>query len=365
MSLSVRLGHRFPDFELDVAFEAPEGVTALFGRSGSGKTTVVNALAGLLRPRSGRVAVDGRVLLDTEKGLDLPPHRRRVGYVFQDGRLFPHMSVARNLRYGGWFAARRPPRQAFDEILDMLGIEALLDRRPGALSGGEKQRVAIGRALLSGPDLLLMDEPLASLDEARKDEILPYLERLRDRTATPVLYVSHSVPEVARLATTVVTLRDGHVTAAGPAGKVLSDPANVPDLGVREAGSILDATVLAHHPDGLTELEAAGGRLLLPRMAAEPGRRIAVRIHAQDVILSRARPEGLSALNILAGTVAAVRRGEGPGVMVQLDCGGEMLLARLTRRSADALALEPGVPCHAVLKSVAVARGDVWTQFGG
>ncbi|ANK82031.1 MAG: molybdenum ABC transporter ATP-binding protein [Rhizobiales bacterium NRL2] len=365
MTLSVALRHRFPGFELDVAFEAPAGVTALFGRSGAGKTTVVNAVAGLLRPQAGRVAVNGWELFDTESGLWLPPHRRRVGYVFQDGRLFPHLSVARNLRYGRWFAGRRAEDDRFDDIVDMLGIEPLLARRPGALSGGEKQRVAIGRALLAAPRLLLMDEPLASLDEARKAEILPYLERLRDRTEVPVLYVSHSVPEVARLATTVVTLRDGRVAAAGPAAAVLSEPDSIPDLGVREAGAIIPATVVAHHADGLTEFEAAGGRLLLPRIEAEPGRRIAVRIHAQDVILSRTRPEGLSALNILAGRVAAVRRGEGPGVMVQLDCGGERLLARLTRRSAETLELAPGAPCYAILKSVAVARGDVWAPMSG
>lgn len=365
MTLSVTLKHGFPGFELDVAFDAPAGVTALFGRSGSGKTTVVNAVAGLLRPRSGRVSVDGWTLFDTGTGIWLPPHRRRVGYVFQDGRLFPHLSVARNLRYGGWFAGARPLREDFERVVDLLGIEPLLDRRPGRLSGGEKQRVAIGRALLAQPKLLLMDEPLASLDEGRKDEILPYLERLRDGTEAPVLYVSHSVAEVARLATTVVTLRDGRVTAAGPANQVLSDPANIHELGVREAGAIVDATVVAHHPDGLTEFAAAGGRLLLPRVAAEPGRRIAVRIHAQDVILSRTRPEGLSALNILSGEVAAVHRGEGPGVIVQLNCGGERILARLTRRSAEALGLAPGAPCYAIVKSVAVARGDVWTTMSG
>ncbi|WP_333818150.1 molybdenum ABC transporter ATP-binding protein, partial [Tabrizicola sp.] len=178
MTLSVSLGHRFGGFSLDVDFEAPSGVTALFGRSGSGKSTVVNAVAGLLRPDRGRIVIDGTIVLDTAAGIALPPHRRRMGYVFQDGRLFPHLTVRQNLLYGRWFAPRTAGVE-LPRIVDLLGIGALLERRPGGLSGGEKQRVAIGRAILSNPRLLLMDEPLAALDEARKAEILPYLERLR------------------------------------------------------------------------------------------------------------------------------------------------------------------------------------------
>ncbi len=203
-------------FRLDVAFTAPAGVTALFGRSGAGKTTVVNAVAGLLRPAEGRVTVDGETLLDTARGVSVPRHRRRVGYVFQEGRLFPHLSVRQNLAFGGWFAPRGAPRPDFDHVVDLLGIEPLLARRPGLLSGGEKQRVAIGRALLAAPAPALMDEPLAALDAARKDEILPYLERLRDETRTPILYVSHALPEVARLATTIVALDAGRVARAAP-----------------------------------------------------------------------------------------------------------------------------------------------------
>ncbi|EAR50089.1 molybdate ABC transporter, ATP-binding protein [Oceanicola granulosus HTCC2516] len=358
MSLSVALAHRFGGFALDVAFEAPAGITVLFGRSGSGKSTIVDAVAGLLRPELGRVALDGRVLLDTAAGIALPPHRRRLGYVFQDGRLFPHLTVRQNLGYGRRFAPRPAPAAEMARVVEMLGLGPLLERRPGRLSGGEKQRVAIGRALLASPDMILADEPLAALDEARKAEILPYFERLRDEVAIPVLYVSHSAAEVARLATTVVALSDGRVVGQGPALEVLGDPMVTP-TGVRDVGAVLEARLVAHHPDGLSELEAGGLPLLLPRVAGAAGRRLRVRIAAQDVILSRARPEGLSALNILPGTVDAIRPGDGPGALVSLRTPAGTLLARVTRRSAQALGLAPGVACHAVVKTVAIAPGDV------
>jgi molybdate transport system ATP-binding protein len=358
MSLEVRLAHAFAGFALDAAFEAPAGVTALFGRSGSGKTTVVNAIAGLLRPDRGRVAVDGAVLCDTAAGAWVPPHRRRAGYVFQEGRLFPHLSVRQNLLYGRWFAGVRDGR-AFDHVVELLGIGHLLPRRPGALSGGEKSRVALGRALLSEPRFLLMDEPLAALDEARKAEVLPYLERIRDETRVPIVYVSHSVGEVARLATTVVVLEGGRVVRAGPAEAVLSDPEAVPTLGVREAGALVTGRVLRHHADGLTEVAVSAGSLLLPGLAAPTGAAVRIRIEAQDVMLAREQPRQISALNVLPGTVAALRRGEGPGVVVQLRCGTDPILARITRRSADALGIVPGAACWAVIKTMAVAHWDI------
>lgn len=220
MTLSVALAHAFPGFRLDLAFEAPPGVTALFGPSGSGKTTVVNAVAGLLRPDRGRVVVDGTVLLDTARGIALPPHRRGAGYVFQEGRLLPHLTVRQNLLYGRWFAPRDRPGPELGEVVDLLGLGALLRRRPAALSGGERSRVALGRALMSKPRVLLLDEPLAALDDARKAEILPYLERLRDDTRLPILYVSHSRAEVARLAGTVVHMEAGRVVGIGPAASL-------------------------------------------------------------------------------------------------------------------------------------------------
>ena len=354
--LEVSLRHAFAGFTLDVDFNAPPGVTVLFGRSGSGKTTVVNALAGLLTPDDGRIVADELTLLDTKAGVRLKPHQRRLGYIFQEGRLFPHLTVRQNLAYGAWFAPRRAPREKTSRVVEMLGIGPLLDRRPGALSGGEKQRVAIGRALLSAPRLILADEPLAALDEARKSEILPYFERLRDEVNVPILYVSHSASEVARLATTVVALRHGRVAAMGPPAEVLGD---VGAVGARGAASVLTARVTRHHADGLSELAAAAGTLWLPRVAAPVGTMIRVRIAAQDVILSRARPEGLSALNILKGKVVELRPGHGPGVMVTLDIGGDRLSARITRRSAQAMGLAPGQTCHAITKTVSVAPQDV------
>jgi molybdate transport system ATP-binding protein len=361
--LSVRLEHRFAGLALDVGFEAPAGVTALFGRSGAGKTTVVNAVAGLIRPDRGRITAGGHVLLDTEARVDLPSHKRRIGYVFQDARLFPHLTVRQNLAYGRWFARRHGSGQGpgTDEsrIVEMLGIGPLLARRPGALSGGERQRVAIGRAILSNPRLLALDEPLASLDEARKAEILPYLERLRDELHLPILYVSHAISEVARLATTVVLLEAGQVIAAGPAEQVLSDPATAPVLGLREAGAILSARVAAQEADGLTRLDTVAGPLWLPRVAAPVGTRLRIRILAQDVMIASRRPEAISALNILPVTVVDLRLGEGPGALVRLDAGGDTLLARVTRRSAEALALAPGQQVFAVLKAVSVAQENV------
>ena len=210
--IEIALRHEFGGFALDLGFTAPAGVTALYGPSGSGKSTVLNAVAGLLRPQAGRIAVDGAVLTDTARGVFVPPHRRRLGIVFQDGRLFPHLTVRQNLRYGRWFAPKGP-RANEAAIVGMLGIGPLLDRAPATLSGGERQRVAIGRALMSEPRLILADEPLSALDEDRKAEILPYLERLRDELAVPMLYVSHAPAEVARIATTVV-----HVVGTFPAG---------------------------------------------------------------------------------------------------------------------------------------------------
>jgi molybdate transport system ATP-binding protein len=250
------------------------------------------------------------------------------------------------------------PAEDMGKVVDLLGIGHLLDRRPGALSGGEKSRVAIGRALLSAPRLILADEPLAALDEARKAEILPYFERLRDEVSVPILYVSHSASEVARLATTVVALDAGRVVAQGPAAEVLGDPAVLP-TGAREAGAVLTARVARHHDDGLSELDAGGIPLFLPRLAQAPGSTLRVRIAAHDVILSRTRPEGLSALNILPGTIRDIRPGEGPGAIVALDTAAGRVLARITRRSATALGLEPGTSVYAIIKTVSVAASDI------
>ena len=356
MTLNVTLQHDFPDFRLDVDFQVPAGLTVLFGPSGSGKTSIVNALAGLLQPMRGRITLDEQVLLDTDQRLCLPPHRRGLGYVFQDARLFPHLSVRQNLLYGQPAGSAQQGRDELAAVVTMLGIGDLLKRRPGALSGGEKQRVAIGRALLSRPRLILADEPLAALDQARKDEIMPYFERLRDEARVPILYVSHSLSEVARLATSIICLERGRISLAGPAAQVLADPHAA--LSLPGAGALLQARVAAHHEDGLSELDTGAGALFLPRINLPVGRSARVRIQAQDVMLSRERPQGLSAINLLRGQVREVTLDQGPHVMLSIQVGEQILLARITRRSLIALALEPGSTCYAIMKSVTLDPGS-------
>jgi len=358
MSLSVDLRHRFPGFSLDASFEVGGGLTAVMGRSGAGKTTIANAVAGLFRPDKGRVSVAGETLLDTAGAVDIPTHRRRIGYVFQEARLFPHLTVRRNLLYGKWFAGADGAE--FDRIVEMLGIGPLLRRRPGTLSGGEKQRVALGRALLSNPRLLVMDEPLAALDAQRKAEIIPYLERLRDEAGKPILYVSHSTSEVARLATTVVMIDAGRVVACGPAAEVLADPSLARAMPIREAGAVLTATVAGHDAeDDLSTLAVSAGRLYLPSVNADIGARLRVRVEAHDILLFKDAPVGASALNVLPVTVTSIRQGDGPGAIIGLVAGDDPLIARITRRSVRNLGLTTGTKCFAVLKSTSVAAADV------
>jgi len=353
MSLDVDIDHARDNFRIAARFAAAPGLTALFGRSGAGKTTLIDIVGGLVRPDRGRVAVDGQVLVDTERGIFVPSHHRRIGYVFQDSRLFPHLSVRRNLLYGRWFNRDAGGTSAdLNSVVDLLGIGHLLERRPASLSGGEKQRVAIGRALLAHPQLLLMDEPLAALDEARRGEILPYIERLRDEMGVPILYVSHSVAEVARLATTVVILTDGKVTAVGPVADILP----LADSG--DGGSVLDATVARHDESfQLSVLASAAGELQVPRLSAPVGAPVRAYIRARDVMLSLKPPEEISALNVLAGRITAIEAGtSGAQAEVKLDCSGAALTARLTAKSVQRLALAPGKPVYAVIKSVSFER---------
>ncbi|MFM8535679.1 MAG: molybdenum ABC transporter ATP-binding protein [Acidimicrobiia bacterium] len=351
MSLDVDIEHRQGAFHLTARFQSQPGLTALFGRSGSGKTTLINIVGGLLRPERGRITVDGQALVDTESGVFVPKHKRRLGYVFQDSRLFPHLSVRRNLLYGRWFTkASDGAASDFDSVVKLLDIGRLLERQPDSLSGGEKQRVAIGRALLARPRLLLMDEPLASLDEARRAEILPYIERLRDEAGVPILYVSHSVAEVARLATTVVILTEGALTAVGPVAEIL------PLAEASDAGAVLDAVVVQHDETfRLTMLSSTAGELQVPLLAARPGTPVRAYIRARDVMLSLRPPQDISALNVLAGTVAQIAGNEAQAD-VRLDCNGAVLMARLTAKSVQRLALSPGTSVYAVIKSVSFER---------
>jgi molybdate transport system ATP-binding protein len=352
--LSVVVRHRLGDFLLDAAFESDGGLTALFGRSGSGKTSLVNAIAGLIRPQRGHIVVDGEVLTDTASGVFVPARRRHVGYVFQEGRLFPHLTVRQNLLYGRWFASRRSRPGEVDHVIELLGLGELLGRRPANLSGGEKQRVAIGRALLAQPRLLVMDEPLASLDEARKTEILPYIERLRDEFAIPIVYVSHAIAEVTRIATTMVVMSEGRVAAVGPPAAIMGRIDLFPLTGRAEAGALLSTRVAEHDIRfGLTTLRAAAGELRVPYIDMRLGTQLRVRIRARDVMIALEPPRGLSALNILPGKVAEIGPADGPIVEIRLDCAGEALIARLTRRSVESLGLVPGRQVYAVIKSIA------------
>jgi molybdate transport system ATP-binding protein len=360
MSVEIDVARQLGTFALDARFTTGGRLTALFGRSGSGKTSLVNIIGGLLRPDRGKVAIDGRVLVDTAAGVFVPMHRRRIGYVFQEPRLFPHFTVRQNLRYGRWFAPAGERQEGFDHVVELLGIGKLLARRPGLLSGGEKQRVAIGRALLASPRLLLMDEPLASLDEARKGEILPYIERLRDEGGVPIIYVSHSVSEVARLASTIVLLADGKVAATGTVAEILGR-VDLPSLtGRYEAGAVLEMRVASH--DGgydLTTLFSAAGELRVPRIDLAIGTPLRVRVRARDVMLGLQPPEGLSALNVLAGRIAEIGVRDGPTADVRIDLSGETLLARVTRLTLDRLELRPGRPVFAIIKTVAIDRGSL------
>ena len=359
MSLQVDLRHSYPGISLDVQFEAGRGVTAVFGPSGAGKTSIINIISGISKPDGGSVQVNNRVLFDADTGVNVPPEARRMGVVFQDGRLFPHLDVARNLGFGARFAPGGLDRIELARVVAMLDLAPLMPRRPGTLSGGEKQRVALARALLSRPEILLMDEPLAALDDPRKDEVLPYLERLRDTTQVPIVYVSHSLSEIARLADRLIVLQRGRIVVSGSVEDVLSDPAALPFVGVREAGAVLPATVVGHEVDGLSRLALSGGELLLPEVKAPPGSHLRIRVLATDVLLSLEVPTGISSRNILPVTIRSLHKGSGPGVAVQLQCGEDQLLARITSRAAEELSLCPGLECHAILKATAIPRGSI------
>ncbi len=346
-------------FSLSARFASAGGVTALFGRSGAGKSTIVNAIAGLVRPDRGAIRLDDTVLFDAAAHVDVPVRRRRIGYVFQEGRLFPHYSVRGNLTYG----RRRTPRAerwgSFEQIVDLLGIGDLLERRPASLSGGEKQRVAIGRALLQSPRLLLMDEPLASLDPARKEEILPYVERLRDEMRLPIVYVSHSVDEVTRLADTLVLIAEGRTIASGTVNEVFGRLDLRPHTGRFEASMVLTAKVIAHDDkNGTTVLDHPAGRMWTPTVGRPPGGTVRLRVRAREVALAVGDPGLLSIRNRLAATVTDIAVDPSGMIEVQLDAGGQMLLARITRDAARALDIAVGQPVVALIKSVTFDRLD-------
>ncbi len=358
MTLSAQIEHSFRGFRLamDFSIDRP-GLTALFGPSGSGKSTCINAISGLLKPKKGHIEINGRPVFDSASGLNLPAQQRRIGYVFQDARLFPHLTVTRNLDFGARRSPEPPSRAERTRVIEMLGIGHLLKRRPAGLSGGERQRVALGRALLMKPSLLLLDEPLAALDQARKAEILPHLERLRDEARIPIVLVSHALDDVARLADDIVVVNEGRSVAAGPVDEILSRLDLVALTGQSEPMSVITADVLHHDAEGgLTELGFNGGRLWVARIEADPGAQVRLRIAARDVMLALEPPARISATNMIRGHVAEIGTGPGPYCDIRLVCGGSILLARITRRSAERLGLGPGREVIAVIKAVSVNR---------
>lgn len=371
--MRIRLQLERGTFALDVDLSLPgRGVTGLLGASGSGKTTLLRCVAGLERGARGELVVAGQVWQDTRAGTWLVPHRRPVGYVFQEANLFAHLSVRRNLDYGERRVAPAQRTVPREQAIELLGIGHLMERSPEHLSGGERQRVAIARALLAGPRVLLMDEPLAALDASRKAEILPFLERLHDELALPVLYVSHAVEEVARLADHVVLIEAGRVRASGGVTQALSQ-LDLPALWQDDAGSVIAATVAEHDVTyGLSRVAFRGGSLWVGHSGGPVGAAVRARVLARDVSVATQPPQGSSILNVLPARIAAMREDGGDTVLLRLvpveaeDVGAvggggsneaaAVLLARITRRSHDQLELQVGQAIYAQVKGVALMR---------
>jgi molybdate transport system ATP-binding protein len=361
--LSVQIRRKLGAFAIDLAFDAGKGVTGLIGPSGAGKSMTLETIAGLSRPDTGRITFEDEVFADTERGIFLPPEKRRIGYVFQDPHLFPHLSVAENLDYG---ASRRPSGGTIsrDRVIDLLGIGALLDRRPHRLSGGEAQRVAIGRALLSNPRLILMDEPLSSLDTRRRREIMPFIEALHRSLDLPIVYVSHNIDEIVRLADRVLVLHEGAVVASGDVAQVLNRP-EVQSLilgeDARDAdpATIIEAAVARNDPEHhLTELAFGSATISVTELGLPAGAAVRLRIHARDVAIAIAPPEGLSIQNVIEARILTIVPAGPAQVDISLAVSGAPdLRARITARAAGRLSLAPGLPVWALIKSVVLTSG--------
>jgi molybdate transport system ATP-binding protein len=364
-TIGVRYTGMLGRFKLDVAFDVPmRGITALFGPSGCGKTTVLRCMAGLNRV-PGRLAIGGKVWQDDAAGKFLAPHERPIGYVFQEASLFAHLSVRGNLLYGYRRALKKGARATinFDEVVELLGIGPLIDRATGELSGGERQRIALGRALLAQPQLFLMDEPLSALDRMTKEEILPYLEKLRTSSSIPVFYVSHDMAEVERLADQMVLLNSGRVTAVGPLNELMTDP-RLPIARSPRASTILEARVGAYDAeDGLTVLDIGGEKLLVPRRIAKEAGTDRVRIAATDISLAVDRPSLTTILNVMAVRVKDIHPVDDAQVNVLCGIGhrdgGPLLLVRITRRALRVLGFAKGQDIYAQVKAVSlIASSD-------
>jgi molybdate transport system ATP-binding protein len=353
---------RFQGFKLVAELEAPTpGVVALFGRSGCGKTTLVNIISGLLQPDQGRVELDGITLTDTQWRIRVPVERRRIGYVFQDSRLFPHLGVLANLRYGERRAPKGGRAVGLDSVLALLGLEPLLERRPHQLSGGERQRVALGRALLSQPRLLLLDEPLAALDTARREEVLPYLETLRDKLSIPMVFVSHQLEEVLRLATHVALMEAGHIIAFGSLSDISLRPEFRAIVGPEVVGAVIDGTVIQVDADGgMADVQLGRGILHISVQDVRVGARMRIQLLARDIILATESPRGLSVRNALEGVITELSADVGQAILVKVDIGaGAAVLARVTRSAMEALGLHVSMAVWVLVKAVS-ARGHTY-----
>jgi len=364
--LEVSVSKRLAGFRLDATFTAPTpGVIALFGRSGSGKTTLTNVISGLLTPDAGIVTLDGEPLTDIRRGIVVPVERRRIGYVFQAARLFPHLSVAGNLRYGERRSRSAHSITGVDEVVALLGLAHLLPKKPWQLSGGERQRVSLGRALLSQPRLLLLDEPLASLDVARREEVLPYLVALRDRLSIPMVYVSHQFDEVLRLATHLVLLEGGRVLAEGPVDEMSLYSELQSIIGPDLVGAVVEGLVTRVNSDtGGAELAVGNGTLEVSLRDVPVGARVRLQLLARDIILATQPVQGLSVRNALPSTVIAISDDEFGAVLVRVDVGGAIVLARITQGARRALNLRPGDAVWTLVKAVST-RGHTFTLAPG
>jgi molybdate transport system ATP-binding protein len=367
--LDIHLKKNYGNFIVETAFTSQgHGVTAFFGHSGSGKTSIINMIAGLVQPDQGHIVIDDRCVFDRAKGINLRPEKRRFGYVFQDGRLFPHLSIRSNLVYGMRRVKPGDRYILFDQVVDLLGIEPLLKRHPATLSGGEKQRVAIGRSLLTSPKLLLMDEPLASLDAARKTEVLPFIGRLSSELSIPILYVSHSMDEILNLADTLVFLSQGKTMAVGSLETVTSRPDFQQIAGPMESGVVLSTLVQGHDSErGITCMEFPGGVLKVPTLKAAVGRKVHIRINPRNVAVALKRPCQTSFQNILPATVTEITKARNGDdlVDVNLNMGsptgsetGSPIVSTITRNALRGLDLKPGMQVFAMIKAVSICSGE-------
>ncbi|MEX0344230.1 MAG: molybdenum ABC transporter ATP-binding protein [Rhizobiaceae bacterium] len=362
-TLSVNIeGMAGSGFPVHAEFSAGNGITGLFGHSGAGKTTVLKMIAGTLQPQSGRIEMNGQVLFDSKTGTNVRPFKRRTGFVFQDGRLFPHLTVRRNLSYAGWAGSRKTSR-SFHEIVDLLGLGEHLDRWPETLSGGERQRVAIGRALLSDPAILLMDEPLSSLDYQRRADILPYLESIRQETDVPIVYVSHEIDEIARLTDTLVVMSKGTVVASGDTNDMFARLDLGPALGRQKAGVLLSGTVRKIDEQfGLISVDIGGQLVEVVGTGYQPGQSVRLQVRARDVSIATSSPDELSIRNCLACVIEEIRTDDSAFAELSLRLGDQSLRARITRKSVEELKLRAEIEVFALLKAVSVERRAMTMQ---